>query len=268
MKKYAVIAHSPKHQKWFDKHQIPWAAQYLTAVYLTAGLAKWDEITETTILQMKGDGTNTSAGPLVRAVLRPQSQPTSQATQARRSWLELDKEDAAFTAGSHANLGLIPTLDGKETMGSWWAGRVEQRVKLYAELPTTSMINGASPTPIFTFRLQPHETKGKSYRLSRKFGSRRLLQVSLPETRRWTYSQKRALEVTLRKGILLMGRVFRAICYKDGTVRLVETDENVDRDSNPDMGDMRRLSFFGTTNWFNPLATNSNQVCGSGAVVA
>lgn len=208
-----------------------------------------------------GDGTNATSVPLIRQKLQPSRLPVPLHSSAHLPCIELDKEDAAFRANDYSNLGLMPNA---EVMGPWWAGCVEQKVKMVAQIQKkTSMIAGR-PTVAIKFLLQPHEAKGKSFHFSRQFGSRRWLQMQVPDMNSYKFSHRSAvrdaIKGTLSKGFILLGRVFRPVCYKDGTLRLVETNENIDRSPLASMGDDRRLSFFDLVNWFNPVAANQAQV--------
>jgi RNA-dependent RNA polymerase len=112
----------------------------------------------------------------------------------------------------------------------------------------------------FTIVLQKHKT-GRSNRVLRRFGSRRVLQVSVPET---TIKQSgEALREFFSHKFVLNGRVFEAVCAKDHTVYLLETGDydptgsglaTLDHISNK--GRMSLLEFM---QWHNPIDFNNSQ---------
>ncbi|KAG9019610.1 hypothetical protein FRB90_012456 [Tulasnella sp. 427] len=110
-----IIAHSSRHVGWFDKHDVPWSAQWQIAFLLSNGRLTWDDITEEHIRALSG--TNALVGPNVSTVL---------------SGRGLDLEEAALDKGTLETLGLRPPSSDDEelAMGTWWGGKVEQRAVL------------------------------------------------------------------------------------------------------------------------------------------
>ncbi|KAG8952307.1 hypothetical protein FRC04_004735 [Tulasnella sp. 424] len=264
-----VIAHSEKHAAWFDKHGVPWSAQWQIAVLLSKPESnrklKWEDISEKKVQALSG--TNSVVGPKVLSVLfdRVRRRASGLLTQGRNPYVELDREEAALDKGTYETLGLSPSSedDTELAMGTWWGGRVEQRavmVNLGVDEPRKSMCSGAnrSPKVRWAIRLHQQEMRGKSCRFARKFGSRRFIQLKIPELR--SQAERDSLQEELLKPFLLHGRIFRAFSTHDGTVRLVETDENVGRVPRPEFGDSRRSSFLDFLDWFNPLEQNAHQI--------
>ncbi|KIO27810.1 hypothetical protein M407DRAFT_232255, partial [Tulasnella calospora MUT 4182] len=264
------IAHSEKHVGWFDKYDVPWSAQWHIAVLLNKSNAKtrleWKDITEQQVQALSG--TNTVVGPKVLSVLFPNARRrgSSLLSQARNPYVELDREEAALDKGTFETLGLRPlSEDGTELgMSTWWGGRVEQRAVMVNlgvdSARPKSMCRGATPSPKIKWGIQLHqqEMRGKSCRFTRRFGSRRFIQLKVPDLR--TQAERDSLQEELLKPHLLLGRIFRAFSTHDGTVRLVETNENVGRVPLPAVGDSRRLSFLEFLDWFNPLEQNAHQI--------
>ncbi|KAG9019609.1 hypothetical protein FRB90_012455 [Tulasnella sp. 427] len=260
----SIIVHSEKHVRWFDQYDVPWSAQWQIGVLISKGSLQWQDITEQKVQALSG--TNTAIGPKVSSVLFPNTRRRPAIhVQGRNPYVELDREEAGLDKGTYETLGLsAPSEEDKEiSMGTWWGGRVEQRavmVNLGVDKERTSMCRGALPPPKirWTIKLHQLEMRGKSCRFTRKFGSRRFIQLKVPELR--TQAERDSLLDELLKPHLIHGRVFRAFSTHDGTVRLVETNENVGRVARPDLGDWRRLSFLDFLDWFNPLASNAHQI--------
>ena len=110
-------------------------------------------------------------------------------------------------------------------------------------------------------------TIGRSHRVSRFYGSRRVVSVSIPEEILCPGNQ---LVEFFSRSFVLCGKVFQAIYAKEATVYLIETG-----DFTPSLpsgaATMRtshlsakgRLSFAEFIAWHNPLKSNVNQVCSS-----
>ncbi|KAG8930555.1 hypothetical protein FRC01_002602 [Tulasnella sp. 417] len=262
----SVIAHSEKHVRWFDNYGVPWSAQWQIAVLVSKGALAWKDITEQMVQALSG--TNSAVGPKVSSVLFPGSRRRSSGllVQGRNPYAELDREEAALDKGTSETLGLRAPSDGDTglDMGTWWGGRVEQRAFMknlgVDSTRPKSMCRGVSPSPKVRWGIQlhPQEMRGKSCRFTRKLGSRRFIQLKIPELR--TQAERDSLQEELLKPHLLHGRIFRAFSTHDGTIRLVETDEDVGRVARPEVGDSRRLSFLQFLDWFNPLKQNAHQI--------
>ncbi|KAG8952306.1 hypothetical protein FRC04_004734 [Tulasnella sp. 424] len=258
-----VLAHSDKHVAWFDKHDVPWSAQWQIAVLLSEGSLEWENILEEKVRALSG--TNSVVGPKVSSVLfdRACRRTAGLLTQERNPYIELDREEAALDKGTFETLGLSrsPEDDTELVMGTWWGGKVEQRaVMVNLDEGRKSMCSGANPSSKarWRIRLLRQEVRGKSCRFTRKFGSRRFIQLKIPKLQ--SQAERDSLQEELVKPFLLHGRVFRAFSAHDGTVRLVETDENVGRGARPEVGDSRRLPFIEFLDWFNPLEKNAQQI--------
>lgn len=109
--------------------------------------------------------------------------------------------------------------------------------------------------------LGPMQKVGRSHRISRFLGSRRLLQVKLPDGVMYEAKSVINIRELLSKKFVLCGRVFVPFAIKDGKTYFVETDENFERTSRVDQCDHLRLSFTRFIEWYNPLGLNKTQVC-------
>lgn len=261
----SIIAHSKKHTAWFDKYGVPWSAQWQVAVMVSNGKKKWEDITEQSIQALSG--TNSIVGPKALRVLFPNERQRAPGDLARSRlgspYVELDREEAALDKGTLETLGLCPPSDDSKDlkMGTWWGGRIEQRaVMVKTTTAPKSFCNGAPASNIsWGIRLFHHAMKGKSCRFTRKFGSRRFIQLAIPDLKKLTPGERISLKMELLKPHILHGRIFRAFSTHDGTVRLIETDEDHERVARHEVGDSRRLSFRGFLDWFNPLERNDSQ---------
>lgn len=136
-----------------------------------------------------------------------------------------------------------------EGESNWYGGRVQQIARLVKE-------DGK-----FTLQLGAMQKVGRSHRLGRYLGSRRVLQVKLPSEAVYNDGVMKELRELLSKKFILCGRVFEAFSVKDEKVYLVETDENHQRAPKDSDGDQRRRSLKALIRWYNPLELNSKQVC-------
>ncbi|KAG8901722.1 hypothetical protein FRC01_009765 [Tulasnella sp. 417] len=264
---FSIIAHSKRHTEWFDKYGVPWSVQWQVAVMVSSGMKEWDRITEKDIQALSGK--NSVVGPKVLGVLFPDERQRTPANLAQNRlgnlYLELEKEEESLNRGSLETLGLSPQPDNATElrMGTWWGGRIEQRaviVQTETRQSPKSICNGA-PAPKISWKIQlRHQAmRGKSCRFTRKFGSRRFIQLGIPDLKKLTPRERNSLKKVLLKPHLLLGRIFCAFSAHDGTVRLVETDEDYERSARREAGDLRRLSFRKFLDWFNPLERNAAQ---------
>jgi RNA-dependent RNA polymerase len=112
----------------------------------------------------------------------------------------------------------------------------------------------------FTIVLQKHKF-GRSNRVLRKFGSRRVLQVSVPSGAIQRNSE--ALREFFSNKFVLNGSVFEAVCAKDHTVYLLETSDYDPSGSGlatwSHISNQGRVSLFDFMQWHNPIVFNSTQ---------
>lgn len=116
----------------------------------------------------------------------------------------------------------------------------------------------------FVIVLQKHKV-GRSTRIARRFGSRRLLQVSLPPVL-VQRNGKSILEFFSNK-FVLNGQIFEPVVAKNHTVYLLETS-NFDNTGSglatwSHLSPNGRMSLLDFMQWHNPMDDNSNQVCNS-----
>lgn len=140
-------------------------------------------------------------------------------------------------------LGLMGEWKGVK---NWYGGQIQQLARLkkdtYGKLKVT---------------LEPLE-KRRSHRYGRFYGSRRFIQLRVPEE----LLQKDGDQVIefLAKKFILCGRCFYPFCSKESSIYLVETNENYGRASGEWSGDQLRMTFQGFINWHNPIEDNHRQV--------
>lgn len=158
---------------------------------------------------------------------------------------ELEREQKAIVEDATRGLGLMGDWEGET---NWYGGRVQQIARLVKE-------DGK-----FTLQLAPMQKVGRSHRLGRYLGSRRVLQVKLPSDAVYKEGIMGELKELLSKKFILCGRVFEAFSVKDEKVHLVETDENYQRRPKGSDGDGYRYSLRTLIEWYNPLGLNSKQV--------
>lgn len=140
-------------------------------------------------------------------------------------------------------MGLLGETD---ELRKWYGGQVQHRATLFED-------DGGR----FAVRLEPLE-KRRSYRIARDLGSRRVLQLCIPDK-----FLKRMAKVKqfLRQKFVLCGRVYIPLHPKDNSVYMIETDENYGgRIAQMWCGDQYRLSFHQFVQRHNPLDLNADQV--------
>jgi RNA-dependent RNA polymerase len=157
---------------------------------------------------------------------------------------EFDREQAALVERKGRGLGLMGDYDG---VPNWYGGNIQQVARLHKE------------SDDFVIRLELPEQR-RSYQLARALGSRRLLQVRIPD--QLFKDEIDDIRVYLSSSkFVLCGRVYVAFHAKENSVYMVETDEDYDRKPGAVVGDDLRRSFAQFIDWFNPMHLNADQVC-------
>ena len=155
---------------------------------------------------------------------------------------ELDREEKALQEGIGRGLGLRGEWEGDP---SWYGGKIRQ---------IASVVETEDG---FAIRLRAM-MKRKSNRFARYLGSRRMLQVKLPEDKvmRWRSDDVR---IFMQNKFVLCGRIFVPFAAKDGKVFLMETNEDYER-AGDGPSDRGRITVEDFVRWHNPMELNSKQV--------
>jgi RNA-dependent RNA polymerase len=156
---------------------------------------------------------------------------------------EFDREQGALVEDEGRGLGLMGDY---EAVSDWYGGKIQQVARL------------DKISDKFVIRLEPPEQK-RSYQLARALGSRRLLQVRVPDEliKREVENIRNYLSTAK---FILCGRVYLPFHAKEKSVYMVETNEDYERNST-ESGDHLRNSFAQFVEWFNPMPLNAKQVC-------
>lgn len=130
---------------------------------------------------------------------------------------------------------------------NWYGGQIQQPARLTGENGNYKII------------LEPME-KRRSHRFARFYGSRRILQLRIPEETLRKENEK--VLKFLTRSFVLCGRTFVPFHSKEGSLYMVETNQNYGRSPMDFFGDQHRLPFHAFINWHNPLVEpkNYNQV--------
>jgi hypothetical protein len=137
-------------------------------------------------------------------------------------------------------LGLLD--DGEwEGAVNWYGGQVQQIARL-TKVDST-----------YAVHLEPLE-KRRSNRFARFLGSRRIIQLHVPQE-----LKEKIREFTLQK-FVLWGRIFVPFHSKKEGLYMTETNENLDRRSDYSSGDQFRMTFDQFIEWHNSPRLNANQV--------
>lgn len=153
---------------------------------------------------------------------------------------ELDREQAAIEENKSRGLGLMGEWKG---ITNWYGGQVQQIIRLVKHGTGYKLV------------VEPME-KRRSYRFARFYGSRRFLQVRIPED--VFLKENEAIRAFFVAKFILCGRVFVPFHSKDRGLYMVETNENWERESGDWCGDQFRKSFREFINWHNPLTEEKN----------
>ncbi|CDO77267.1 hypothetical protein BN946_scf184753.g17 [Trametes cinnabarina] len=238
-----IIAHSGKVQKLLDNMEVPWGVQYEIARGVSCGWWTWETVQRAQLETMRGT-TNRDGSRLFSQMF-----PRTAASQVDlQLWAELDREEMAIREKRGRGLGLPQQrglgLQGEwETAEDWYGGKIQQVARLEEQQGTFRLV------------LAPMEMR-KSTRFARFLGSRRILQISIPQSMRYTRADK--LKDFLMNKFVLCGRVFVAFGSKDGKVFLMETNEDFERGRRV-LGDEQRMSLEDFIAWHNPMDKNGNQ---------
>ncbi|KAI0249507.1 RNA dependent RNA polymerase-domain-containing protein [Lactifluus subvellereus] len=241
-----ILCHSPAVQRQMERLKISWGVQYELARGVLAERWTWAHITESVLGRLQGS--NAKAAPEVPLVVleakdgRPTVPRTNSGVTSSALWEEYDREQDAINERQSRGLGI---KDEREGVQDWYGGRIQQVLRL--SRPTKNE---------FKYRLdQP--VMQRSNRFARFLGSRRILQVRLSKELRFAKDQA-ALE-HLSSPFVLCGRVFVPFASKEGSVYMMEVNEDEDRDPDNSQGDDTRISLWDFIEWHNPLTLNQNQ---------
>ncbi|KAM5539861.1 hypothetical protein V8D89_006364, partial [Ganoderma adspersum] len=232
-----ILAHSKQAQWLFDTIPLSWGVQYEIARGVSRGLWSWETVTESEVALRTLSGTNMNASKVSQALGRPLGDvfPSDAAL-----WSELDREDAAIIEGRGRGFGLQGDFMEQP---NWYGGRIQQVVRLEEA--------GDS----FRFTLAKMEMR-KSCRTARFLGSRRMLQVSIPQN--VVNNRGDDLRAFFTQKFILCGRVFVAFLPKDKKVFLMEIPEDYER-GGPVRGDERRITLMDFIAWHNAMERNGAQ---------
>ncbi|CCL98058.1 uncharacterized protein FIBRA_00052 [Fibroporia radiculosa] len=218
-----IIAHNGEVQQLIDSLQIAWGVQYEIARGIGLGYWDWADITETKLRDLRG--TNCEAAPKVPVVVLSRAQ-NNISSAGLSVWAELDREQDALCADPLRGLGLQGEWRGEP---DWYGGRIQQLGRV-VDL-------GEGRYGILLEKMQ----KLKSNRFARFLGSRRMLQVSIPDelTRETKIG---GLRKFFENKFVICGRMFAPFGSKDGKVYMMEIREDYERQSSDALGDHTRLS--------------------------
>ncbi|KAI6136111.1 RNA dependent RNA polymerase-domain-containing protein [Pisolithus sp. B1] len=235
-----IIAHDQRVQSLLDRKRVPWGTIFELARGVTNGSWLWSDITGEYVDQLCG--TNAETAPRVSKIITGKW--ANMAVEALEVWAEYDREQAAIMEHKGRGLGGMGLWYGKD---NWHGGKIQQ----------VGRLKEATGNESFFIQLEQPEVR-RSHRFGRYLGSRRILQVKVPET----LSRQRGDEVRRFfecHKFILCGRVFLPFHAKEGGVYMVETNNGFGRRCNPYEGDHYRLSFMDFINWHNPFKLNSHQ---------
>jgi hypothetical protein len=154
----------------------------------------------------------------------------------------MDREQKATMENCGRGLGLMGPWEGDP---NWYGGRIQQILRL------------AKASGSYTVLLERLENR-RSHRIARFLGSRRVLQMRIKSD--LVNKERDQLLEFLLQSFVICGRVYRPFASKDGTLYMMETDDNRLREMDETIGDQHRMSFASFVAWHNPFHLNTNQV--------
>ena len=140
---------------------------------------------------------------------------------------ELAREQRALMEKCDRGLGLMGDWESEV---NWYRGCIQQLVHVKK---TTSQ---------YSLQLGAMQKVGRSHRLARYLGLRRVLQIKLPEKMLYNQKEMNELKDLFAYKFVLCGRVFVAFVVKDQKVYLVKTDEDFEHMADYNKGDELRFS--------------------------
>ncbi|KAH7886339.1 RNA dependent RNA polymerase-domain-containing protein [Phlebopus sp. FC_14] len=224
-----------------DKQNLSWGTVFEIARGVTKGFWDWTSITAELLEELRG--TNTDAAHKVSAVIKKQPG-NARSPAAYQLWAEYDREQAAILENKGRGLGGMGAWKGKD---NWYGGRIQQVGRL---VKTRGNVG-------FAIHLEKPEIR-RSHRFSRFLGSRRVLQVRVSDDLLYKHGEPVRHLFSSHK-FILCGRVYIPFHAKEGSIYMMETNENFQREPNTTDGDGFRLSLMDFVNWHNPLRANSTQ---------
>ena len=130
----------------------------------------------------------------------------------------------------------------------WFGGQVQQSLGLFY-----------TKSEGFTLKMEPLEMR-RSNRLTRFMGSRRVIQVRV----RVTDAERRECEDDMLDFLchpfVVGGRIFMPAPPKDGSLYMIEINQDLDREPGIWCADQHRLSYSKFLRWHNPMDLNLDQV--------
>ncbi|KAI0307660.1 RNA dependent RNA polymerase-domain-containing protein [Multifurca ochricompacta] len=241
-----VICHCEGVQQSMEHLGVSWGVQYELARGVLAKKWTWADVTDSVLARLQGS--NAKAAPRVHSVmseavgLRKTVHRTGSGVTNLTLWEEYDREQDAILERRSRGLGLKGEWKG---VPDWYGGRIQQVVRL-------SRSDGT-----FSYRLDL-ATMHRSNRFARFLGSRRILQVKLSKDLR--YAKNSSILEHLSRRFLLCGRVFMPFASKEGSMYMMEVNQDIDRSPDHSQGDDTRMSLVDFVGWHNPLLLNQNQV--------
>ncbi|KAF8517651.1 RNA dependent RNA polymerase-domain-containing protein [Gautieria morchelliformis] len=248
-----LIAHSDRHQPFFNKYQLSWGVQWEIARLVSSQKLRYDDIPLYVIKKLAGP--NAVAAPRVERLLRPQKgegryrqtyeEAFERELNTRLPWAELDKEEAALNDNPLSGLGCNSLQD------DWYGGKIAFIARLRQNGQSGNISNNE-----YRLELDSPELSA-STRFFRRWGSRRFVRVRIPES--VFYRQNNRLLTFFKNNFVIHGRVFRAFYAKDHSVFLFELPSTYSSgrlQQDPHGG---RISLAHFLEWHNPMAFNKDQ---------
>ncbi|KAK0465964.1 RNA dependent RNA polymerase-domain-containing protein [Desarmillaria tabescens] len=235
-----IVAHDSAVQKLFDDKEISWGVQWELARGVSTNSWTWYDVKEKLISSNSLCGTDEDVLFKVASIMK--NRPFFSASLEYKIGKQMMLEQLALMENQGRGLGPMRDFHGET---HWYGGQIQQIGHLI-ELQKDK----------FKVELQPLEMR-KSTRFARFLGSRRMLQIRVSD--KLLMRAEKPIREFLTQKFVICGRVFVPWVPKEGSLYLVEGNEDFERRSRRWCGDQYRLSYPTILEWHNPAALNSKQ---------
>ncbi|TRM67733.1 RNA dependent RNA polymerase-domain-containing protein [Schizophyllum amplum] len=250
-----VVSSNERLESILRAKHVPYGSQWEMAYLLSTGQLKSDEIEIEHVVELGRYKTNASAVPVTAYILSKgridaglNARSTSSPEQlAKLPYAEQDKEEAMLAKNEHAALGF------NEDDPSWFGGKIHYTARIKE--------TGSRSNP-FTVVLRRPEL-GVSSQFYRRYGSASFLTVRLSKGISGDRGNGEAIDVFVRRPLIVLGRVFRTVRRADDSFIYFRTNELFVGDSvSPNQTISGAPSFWDFFNAQNPLTHNTAQTMG------
>ncbi|KAK0185175.1 RNA dependent RNA polymerase-domain-containing protein, partial [Armillaria mellea] len=243
-----IVAHDLAVQRLFDDQKISWGVQWELARGVSTGSWTWDEVKDKLLSSASLRGTEEEVLFKVASIMK--NLPFGGLLEYRIGfvfWPGMRLEQLALMENRGRGLGPMGDFQGET---HWYGGQIQQIGHLIQVKKEEKKD--------FEVEMQPLEMC-KSTRFTRYLGSRRVFQIRVSDNLLMNEKTETEVRDFLARKFVICGRVFVPWVAKEGSLYLVEGNEDYKRTGQEWCGDQYRLSYPAILEWHNPALLNSKQ---------